>query len=477
MKNNLKKLAFEKKITSLFDIIKQSKFSNFQIIFLVYAVIFSLFLFLSLPSLFNYKNYYKQIKEEAYSEFKLNLNNINNVKYRFVPLPHLLIEGSEIQLEKNTDSKIADLKNMKIFISIWDLYRDKKISVKRILIKKGNFYFDKNNLNLFQNHLNFKITKPIKIENSNFFYKNHNKEIVTISPIRNLNYYIDLNSKEKRFNITGKLFDLDYVYSWKKNYLKPNFINSLMEVKNPTIRIENNIEKINDKKKIGDLKLFFLGNDVNINYKYDNELLNFETKNNKNSKYGFNGSININPFFFDINLDLKNQDFNFILDYLLQNLYEFKENIHENLNGFITINFSNMKQDLFKSGKVKMNLKDSKINILDNNFNIKKIGNFIINSSNFVLKQDQLFFNADVKMNIKNKNEFYRLFLVPKELRFELSEIYFKLEKNLDNNNYVISDLSFNKKNDSNNESLIKYEFSNIQQLRGVVREVFRLVK
>ena len=44
-------------------------------------------------------------------------------------------------------------------------------------INKANFYFDKENLNLFRNHFNKKINKIITIKNSNIFYKDINKDI------------------------------------------------------------------------------------------------------------------------------------------------------------------------------------------------------------------------------------------------------------------------------------------------------------
>ena len=43
------------------------------------------------------------------------------------------------------------------------------------------------------NQLKKKIIKPIYIDNSNFFYKSKKNEIVTISPINELKYLIDLN--------------------------------------------------------------------------------------------------------------------------------------------------------------------------------------------------------------------------------------------------------------------------------------------
>ena len=110
MKNNLKKFI-KSNITDKFNlgisIIKEIKFSNFQIIFIVYAIIFSIFLTLSLPSLFNIEKYKEEIAKNTYSDFKINLKNLENIKYRFVP--RLIKSGkSEIYLSNDETPKFLN---------------------------------------------------------------------------------------------------------------------------------------------------------------------------------------------------------------------------------------------------------------------------------------------------------------------------------------------------------------------------------
>ena len=68
-----------------------------------------------------------------------------------MPSPHLVIEKAELKLEKDLP-KIADLKNVKLFISLFDLYNYKNITIKKIELNKENLYF---------NNLNFKINQPL----------------------------------------------------------------------------------------------------------------------------------------------------------------------------------------------------------------------------------------------------------------------------------------------------------------------------
>ena len=52
---NLKKLFVYQRLILLLNTIKEIKLTNFQIIFAAYAIIFSVFLLLSIPGLFNYE--------------------------------------------------------------------------------------------------------------------------------------------------------------------------------------------------------------------------------------------------------------------------------------------------------------------------------------------------------------------------------------------------------------------------------------
>ena len=200
MKNylkNIKKIDFTQKFNSIFVKIKDIDLKSFKTIIIIYSLIFSVFLFLSIPGLYNYKNYYENIQNEVFKDFKLRLDNITEVKYRFVPKPHILIEEANLNFNKNNDDKFAKLKNIKLYISIIDLYRTDKISIKEMKVNKGNFYFKKNTIYNFMDHLNKAIVKPIKISNSNFFYLSKNNEVANIVPIKELDYFIDFKLKEK----------------------------------------------------------------------------------------------------------------------------------------------------------------------------------------------------------------------------------------------------------------------------------------
>ena len=87
------------------------------------------------------------------------------------------------------------------------------------------------------------IHKPILIKNSNFFLKNHNGEILSISKSKIFNYFIDKKNKEKKIRIDGNLFGTKFKYRWNKNYAEFGNTKSKFTFDNPNIEISNTFKR------------------------------------------------------------------------------------------------------------------------------------------------------------------------------------------------------------------------------------------
>ena len=480
MKNNLKKFI-KSNITDKFNlgisIIKEIKLSNFQIIFIVYAIIFSIFLTLSLPSLFNIEKYKEEIAKNTYSDFKINLKNLENIKYRFVPTPHLKVGKAEIYLSNDEDSKVSELENLKIFISLYEFYRNRKIEIKKIVVNKGNFYFKDKNFVQMNNHLKKNIIKPIYIDNSNFFYKSKKNEIVTIAPINELKYFIDLNSKEKKLKIKGKLFDTKYDYVWKKNYKEPNIVDIAINFKKPNIRISQAHTNLPNKQSTGNLKIDFLENDLDLEYIYKDDKIEISSSSKNSLSSKFDGKIFLNPFYFDTQVILYNKNFQSLLSKLLVNIYDFGDSINNNFNGIIDIKLEDIKNSFFKSGQIKVVFRESKVNFEKNIFKIKKIGNFTLTKNEFEEVENKIYFKSKVLINIEDQNEFYRRFSISKSSRINLKKISLIIEKDIDQESFYISNIILNEglkiEKKVDDSELDKFKFSNIQQLRKIAKDYF----
>ena len=482
MKNylkNIKKIDFTLKFILFFEKIKQIDLKSFKTIIVIYSLIFSIFLFLSIPGLYNYKNYHEKIKKETYSSFKLKLDNITEVKYRFVPKPHILIEEANLNFDKGTNNNFAKLQNIKMYISIMDLYKKDKISIKEININKGNFYFKKNTFSYFKEHLDKAIIKPIKINNSNFFYLSKNDEVANIVPIKELKYYIDFKIKEKNLKIKGKLFDVSFNYIWKKNYNNPNIVESSVNLVNPNINLSNKtVKNFENNINEGLLKMIFLNNKLNINYKNIKNKISFLTdKNNLDTNYKIklNGNIALNPFYFNTNVSLSNIDFYSLVDKFLPYLYNYRDSIHSNINGISSFTLLNTKNKLLENILMSFKFANQKMLIDKFNIKIKKIGNLTISDLGYLDKEDEVYVKSKIVFNILDSKQFYYRFQVPKKNRINLKQINFDLEKNLDKKVYYISNIKINSyEKDLENETsdiFDETEIFNIQTLKKLIND------
>ena len=476
-----KKIDFGEKINLYFDKLTQLKvnFASFKTIIVIYAIIFSVFLFLSMPGLYNYQNYIQSIKKQIFLDFKIKIDDISEAKYRFVPSPHIVIKDANVSFDKASNSEFAKLKDIKIFISLINLYTKDEISIKKLTVDKGNFYFKRKTFSYFQEHLKKAIIKPIKISNSNFFYLNEINDVANISPIKELDYFIDFKLKEKNLKIKGILFDVNYNFHWKKNYNNPNIIDSNITFKNPNISISNkSIKNFENNIHDGILKMIFLNNKININYKTHKDKINFVTdKNNLDSNYKikFNGNITLNPFYFNTRVSLSNINYDFLIDRVLPYLYIYNNSIHSNINGIFELNLIDRNHKLLKDTDMKFIFVDKKILLENASINIKKIGVLNISKLEYLEKDNKIFVKSEMRMDIKDKRQFFSRFQVPKKNRIEIKEIYFDLEKNLDEKKYYISNINIDSLNESvKNKISFKYsdnEIYNMQTLTKLINE------
>tara|TARA_B100000029_G_scaffold487937_1_gene543927 strand:- start:2760 stop:4211 length:1452 start_codon:yes stop_codon:yes gene_type:complete len=479
MKKYLKNLNIIERFNSLAENInfkiKNSRIATFRSVIIIYSIIFSIFLFLSIPGLFDFEKRKEEIKKVFQNDFNLHVSINDEIEYRFVPSPHLILKKTKIGFNSNNSSNIGEFDNIKLYISLYQLYKNKNIVVKELLIKKGNFYFKNNSFELFNNHLEKTLIKPIKIVNSNFFYINNKNEVATISPIYNIDYYIDIKSKEKKFKLKGNLFDINYNFSWKKNYNFPSITNSDLAFKNPNLRIKH--KKIKDKESYnGNFEFNFLRYNSYLNYNFEENILKFTTQKKDFSELSLDGKVSINPFFFNINTNVKNQNLEFILNEFISKLYDYKDVLHSHFNGNLNINFTDIKNTFTKSGFVNIFFENSKIKI-NNKFKIKKIGFITFENLNFEEKDEKVYINSSVLIDIENKDEFFRRFSISKGNKIDLKKISLEISKNIDTDEYYLSNIiinnNLNNKNNSSSAIYTNYKFSNIQQLRRIIRNEF----
>ena len=157
-----------------------SVFNKYLIAFI--SLLFVYLFYLSIPVLYGKTWIQNNIEDKLLKEFKINFSTSSNISYRILPAPHFLIKDSKIFKETN-DAKVflADIKNMKVFISQINFFDKENITIKYIKINKANISILENNISILKDISDEKLSnKQIEIDNSNIFFKNNLGETKTI---------------------------------------------------------------------------------------------------------------------------------------------------------------------------------------------------------------------------------------------------------------------------------------------------------
>jgi len=450
---------------------KRKKKNSSKFILPSIIVFFTVILFLSLPVLLKYKSIQNKIEKKVSSEFKINLKNLDDISFKFFPKPHYLVKKANLDLNTKDDkSSIIETNNLKIFITIKNIYSKKNISIEGIEIDDANIYFKLKDILDFRNHLYYKINKPIYIKNSKFFLQDIKNKTILISPISKMNYFINNKNNSKELKIKGNLFDINYYSSWKRFYDNPKYSFNEIKLKNPNLFIKNSFS-LEDKSIFrGKSSINFLNEDFIINYLMkDNKIFINSSNQIKNQKIKLNSIIELEPFFFDATINIDQKDTNFLIDYLLNFILNLKEENLGNVNGKLTLVVNNLKNSIINSGNINLSIKEKKIKLEKSLFEIKDIGKVRSVFRYYENKGDLIFASENI-FEITNKKEFSRKFQVSLKNVKNINRIYFDLEKNIDNGEISISNIYLNKI-DTQNFSEEYYIIKNIQLLKALIRD------
>ena len=440
----------------------------FHLVIVFFIIFFGTAIFFSIPTFYDYKKYNQKIEEAIKSEYKVNIQNLNKISFKFIPSPHLLIKNADLKIESNEKNIISKLNNIKIFISITELYKSETFKIEKIVINKANFYINSESLKNFINNLKKSVVNKIKIKNSTIFFKDKKEEIILISRIKKFEYFSDLVNKKKILNINGNIFDSNYSFKYFIDYEYPNVQNLNLEFKNPNIAFQNKISEdiiSDDKKKSGSLDIKFLNNKNAINYEIINKNIIFINTNEKNLNFDLNGNVNLKPFNFNLNIDLKKiklEDIEKLFYYAFFN----RKNKYNNLSGNIKLNFNKIDYKIFDSGYINFFFKNSQVALNEKNFYIDDVALIEIVDFEYLDNENQLL-EMKIKVNIFDSEKFNRLLFNYNKNKIKTKNLYFTYQFSpIEQVSFIskISSSSFLNHRDF-------YKFKNFQQLKNLLKD------
>ena len=432
--NNLVKRTIfkvENKTNNNFNI---SSFNKYLIIS-VGSLFFYLF-YLSIPLLYDKAWVQTNVESKLLNEFKINLSTSANISYRILPAPHFLIKDSKIIMSENEKEKsIAEIKDLKIFLSQKNLFNKKKMNIKRVIISNANFLLLRSDLQLLGELTSKKFSnKNININNSNIFFKDNMEEIISIIKINKADIFSDDEKISNFLNLEGEIFNVPFVFKFFSNNDLAKYKRINFNAKSLKLNIFN--QSIVEKEIIsGESDISFLKSKVNTKYSIKEKLIVFKSNNSKlnNSKNNYAGELSINPF--DLNFNI------YLDDYKISKLFNINPVLFEFIesgvlfNDNISVNSSivigkNSKNETFQNAKINFNIINGKINFNKTTFVNDEIGTLQLDNSTLFYKDKELLFNSDILVDIKNSKNLFSFLNTNKSLRKNFKKILINLDYN-----------------------------------------------
>ena len=438
--------------------LKNLKNSNLSLILiLVISTLFLYLIYLSVPSF--YKNDLNEaLIKDLEKSFNQELSIPKNVKYSIIPMPHFtFFDVKFLNDDEANISNFAEIKELKLFISQKNLFNKSKIKPKYIVVEKGNFYFNKKNLNKLNFIFNSKLHSNITIKKSNLFFKNQDKELISLLSSKNIHFKIDKKNKKNLIILAGKIFNTPIKIDSTIDYLsKKNITNFLL--KDLKLKIKNTSSYSEAYSAHNEIKSF--RTILNNKLKIDNNKLSLKSleSNFQLIPLDYSLDIELDPFSFNSEITLEKINFNklgspIIVEDLIKNFILNNEVI----NGKLKLKIKDIKNNkLIDHLDVLLSLNSGKIFFQETNFKIKKIGYLNFQSNKFELVDDRLSFRGNFNLDIENGKNFYKKFMVPKKNRFSLKNIKIDCLYNFATNKFYINNIIFN--NDKKNIVELNYE-------------------
>ena len=471
IKDNLNKLNFN-------YLYKISKSNNFIILVTVLIVLF--LSYLSLPNVYDKTEITEKLNNQLQKKFNLNFNLSQDLKYNFFPRPHFIYKNSSILKNQR---EISQIKELKIFITLKNLFSYKNFEVQNLIIEKSNFNLNNQTYNFFTKllDLNLKNNKII-IKDSNIFFRNDKNEVLFINKILKMKYFYDNKSLKNMLVFKNELFNFPYSVELSKDNIKKKIF-SRINIYFLKLKIDYELDFNNNEKK-GLMNFTLNKNKFNAthNINKNNFIFNlFDSLENSNIFY--NGKINFNPFYSKVEGNLKKIN---ILNFLDSNsiiLQLLKTQILNNKNLNLDLNiYANRSQNFGNFKKIYLNSKilEGLIDIDNTKFSWKDDVDFLLEDSLILVKDGELILDGKLNLIIKNSNEIYKFLQTPKNYRTKLKNINVNFIYNFDQKTAYLNNLIIDKNNNKNVNEVLKnfiFKENNLQNRVYIKNLLNRAIK
>ena len=451
---------------------KKTKKSLLNRLIITFLLIFFLGMsYLSIPNLYSKSKIKLELENQISKNYGSTFLLSDNLNYKIFPIPHFEFSNSELF---HYNDKIADLINLKVFISFNNFFSS-KINIKNIILDGSNFNINKNHLNFFSKFLKFSDNEnKFIIKNTNLFYENSEKEILFVNKILNYDLFYDIKKKLNFLIGQGEIFNIPYQIDIENNneekklYLK--ILSKIIQTS-----FENNFNYSEDQK-IGTVVFNFDKKKFSSGYELKKDSFKFYNNKDKDN-YKFNGIIDFKPFYLTADFDLEEINIENILkkkSFVLELLKsEILNNENINLDIGLEINNFDQKND-FKNLDIRLKIEEGLIYLRGSKLNWLNAAQIELLESAIYIDQNNIGINGSLMIDISDLDKIYSYFQTISKSRTKFSNInldfnYDFIKKQITFNNILIDEVSYQNVNnffdDFNKKNQLienKYNFKNL---------------
>ena len=441
LENNLNKLN----LNNLRNLTK-----NNIIIFTFVAFIILFISYLLLPTFYKQSEISAKLQNELNNKLKLNFKISDNINYNFFPRPHFKISKASIL---NGNYEISEIKNLKIYVSLENLFSLKSIEIKDVIVSDANFNLKKENYDFFIKILdnNF-LERNLLIKNSKVFFKSNENEVLFINKILELNYSFDTNELKNIAYSENEIFNFPYTLELFHNKNKNEYFSKL-NLSLAKLQIEN-VFKYGENPKTGSLQIISNKNKSTINFKTNKNFFEFIFFDKlENPRFTYNGIFNFNPFFSSIVGDSNSFNLSYLFETnsMIAQLLKTEILNSKNLDFKLNINANNIYDNLnFQKLNLNSKIYDGLIDLDNSSLNWKNIAEFNLNESLIYVNEGELVLDGKLRIKIKNYDELYKFLLTPKNYRKKIENVEFNFTYNFDKKIAYLKDIKVDDKFDQN---------------------------
>ena len=459
-------LIFLKKINLiLINIFDNLQFNNLKrltklilidkrVIFTFIIIFFSVFVHLSTPAFYKDSWVKGIVKNQFEKEFKFEIVFGEKLSYAIFPVPHFRFK--DVKFISN-EKDLAQIELVKVYLTFSKFLDKNKMNIQNVVIKKAKFNFFeedfKNLVDFFNRRIN---EKKITISDSKIFLKDNNEDTYSIISIDKSQSIYDNKENVNNLDVDGEIFNNSFKLNLKNNFLESKSNSSLTFDKLNKKFI--NVIDFKNKKKAGNFSYFDSGKKYDTAYIFDNDLLNFYSKEKINDKYLYNGIVNFSPFSSKLQVNLKSVNLNNLIGTDTLFLEVLKSNIfaNKNLNFNVEVKSKNISDHRkLKDLNLNINYENQSLNFNQSSFLLEDILKINLVDSKFVNDKKQYFFGK-FEILIYDHSNLYRFFQTKKNYRKKINSIYISIKYDLLKDDLILKELIIDNQSNENIKNFIK---------------------